>query len=103
MQAFVSVIITVLRYKKELKMSELLQSGFLKELGATALMFLVFYLTLQFFKTSVEALIKQQADFITKMFELYNKLLDATTFNSSILQKLDEKIKSFSPFNGERK
>ena len=51
-------------------MTEILQSGFLKELGATALMFLVFYLTLQFFKTSVEALIKQQADFTSKIFEL---------------------------------
>ena len=85
-------------------MTEILQSGFLKELGATALMFLVFYLTLQFFKTSVEALIKQQADFISKIFELYNKLFDATTFNSSILQQINERVKSYSPFqNGERK
>ena len=85
-------------------MTEILQSGFLKELGATALMFLVFYLTLQFFKTSVEALIKQQADFTSKIFELYNKLFDATTFNSSILQQINERVKSYSLFqNGERK
>ena len=74
-------------------MTELLQSDFFRELGTTALMFIVFYLVLQFFKSSIESLIKQQSDFISKMFELYNKLLDTTTFNSSILQKIDEKIK----------
>ena len=75
-------------------MSEILQSKFLQELGATALMFIVFYLVLQFNKTSIESLIKQQSDFVSKMFELYNKLLDTTVFNSSMLQKIDDKIKS---------
>ena len=75
-------------------MSEILQSKFLQELGATALMFIVFYLVLQFNKTSIESLIKQQSDFVSKMFELYNKLLDTTVFNSSMLQKIDDTIKS---------
>lgn len=75
-------------------MLEVLESNFIKELGATALMFIVFYLVLQFNKSSIEALIKQQSDFISKMFELYNKLLDTTVFNSSLLQRIDDKIKT---------
>ncbi|MBQ9688252.1 hypothetical protein IJV79_01300 [bacterium] len=74
-------------------MTEILQTKFVQELGATALMFIVFYLVLQFNKTSIESLIRQQSDFISKMFELYNKLLDTSVFNSSMLQKIDEKIK----------
>lgn len=86
-------------------MSELLQSNFLQELGATALMFIVFYLVLQFNKSSIESLIKQQSDFVSKMFELYNKLLDTTVFNSSMLQKIDDKIKTgqWCPFNRKNK
>ena len=75
-------------------MTEILQTKFVQELGATALMFIVFYLVLQFNKTSIESLIRQQSDFISKMFELYNKLLDTSVFNSSMLQKIDEKIKA---------
>lgn len=86
-------------------MSELLQSNFLQELGATALMFIVFYLVLQFNKSSIESLIKQQSDFVSKMFELYNKLLDTTVFNSSMLQKIDDKIKNgqWCPFSRKNK
>ena len=75
-------------------MSELIQSKIFQELGATALMFIVFYLVLQFNKSSIESLIRQQSDFVAKMFELYNKLLDTTVFNSSMLQKIDDKIKN---------
>ena len=74
-------------------METILQSKFIQELGATALMFVVFYLVLQFNKSSIESLIKQQSDFISKMFELY-KLLDTTVFNSAMLQKIDDKIRT---------
>ncbi|MBR1754024.1 hypothetical protein IJ732_04230 [bacterium] len=86
-------------------MVELLQSKFIQELGATALMFIVFYLVLQFNKASIESLIRQQSDFVSKMFELYNKLLDTTVFNSSMLQKIDDKIKNgqWCPFTINRK
>ena len=86
-------------------MTEILQSTIFQELGATALMFIVFYLVLQFNKSSIESLIKQQSDFISKMFELYNKLLDSTTFNSSMLQKIDDKIKNgqWCPFTAKVK
>lgn len=87
------MIICEFQIRKD-QMSEILQSNFIQELGATALMFIVFYLVLQFNKTSIESLIKQQSDFISKMFELYNKLLDTTVFNSSILQRIDDKIKN---------
>ena len=75
-------------------MTDFIQSKIFQELGATALMFIVFYLVLQFNKSSIESLIKQQSDFVAKMFELYNKLLDTTVFNSSMLQKIDDKIRN---------
>jgi len=75
-------------------MTDFIQSKIFQELGATALMFIVFYLVLQFNKSSIESLIRQQSDFVSKMFELYNKLLDTTVFNSSMLQKIDEKMKN---------
>lgn len=84
-------------------MTELLQSKFVQDLGAIALMFIAFYLVLQFNKASIESLIRQQADFVSKMFELYNKLLDTTVFNSSLLQRINDKIKQGCPYMNEKK
>lgn len=83
-------------------LQSILQSDVFRELGAAILMFVVFYLTLQFFKTSIETLIKQQSDFMANMFALYNKLLDTSIFNSTLLQKINEKIKLYRNTDNER-
>ena len=72
--------------------NELLSSPLLKECGVCALMFYAFYLVLQLNKSSIEALIKQQSDFMNKIFELYNKLIESNIFNSSMLQKIHDNI-----------
>ena len=72
--------------------TELLSSPLVKECGVCALMFYAFYLVLQFNKSSIEALIKQQSDFMNKIFELYNKLIESNIFNSSMLQKIYDNI-----------
>lgn len=72
--------------------NELLSSPLIKECGVCALMFYAFYLVLQFNKSSIEALIKQQSDFMNKIFELYNKLIESNIFNSSMLQKIHDSI-----------
>lgn len=72
--------------------NELLSSPLLKECGVCALMFYAFYLVLQFNKSSIEALIKQQSDFMNKIFELYNKLIESNVYNSSMLQKIHDGI-----------
>ena len=72
--------------------NEILSAPIVKECGAIALMFYAFYLVLQFNKSSIEALIKQQSDFMNKIFELYNKLIESTVWNSSMLQKIHDGI-----------
>ncbi len=73
-------------------LTELLSSPLIKECGVCALMFYAFYLVLQFNKSSIEALIRQQSDFMNKIFELYNKLIESNVYNSSMLQKIHDGI-----------
>ena len=73
-------------------MTELLSSPIFKELGATALMFICFYLILKVTQGTLTSLIDQQKDFITKTFGILTDMIQVNILNSSLLTEIKDKI-----------
>lgn len=73
-------------------MLEFLNSGWVKELGTTALMFACFYLVLQANTSSLKTLIESMKSNNEQMFKMYEKLFDTEIVNSGMLQKILEAV-----------
>lgn len=73
-------------------MPEFLNSGWVKELGTSALMFACFYLVLQANTSNLKTLIDSMQNNNNQMFKMYERLFDTVMLNSGMLQKILESV-----------